>query len=44
MVEVGAGAEEDTEVEDIVVAVTVVVMSKEDVGEGSMFITHMSSS
>ena len=40
MSEVAAGAAKDTEVEVVVVAVVMVVVSKEDVVEGAMIKTH----
>ena len=41
MVEVGAGAAEDTDVEDMVMDMVVDVVAKEDVEEGDMVINHM---
>ena len=43
MVEVDAGAAEDTEVEDMAVSMVVSVEEYEDVVEGAMVITHMNS-
>ena len=39
--EADAGATEDTEVEDMVVAAVVEVVAEEEVVEGAMVITHM---
>ena len=44
MVEVDAGVAEDTDVEDMVVAIPMNVMDEEDAGEVSMVITHINLS